>query len=111
MNLEQKLAERAKHAKRIQQKENHIKKQMKIRKSHGFPAEKDEHRYHKRSGTTCGDPNCVMCGNPRKFFKERTIQEKRNLQELDNVRAHHGNGTLVDEIEVYLRVRNGDECC
>ena len=107
MNLEQHLQEKDKHAKRLQQKENHIKKQMKIRKAHGFPEEKDAHKYHKRSGTTCGDANCVMCGNPRKFFKERTIQEKRNLQELDNVRMHHGNGTLVDEIEIYLSVRNG----
>lgn len=80
MDLEQKLAEKAKHAKRLQQKANHINKQMKIRKSHGFPDEKDMHRYHKRSGTTCGDPNCMMCGNPRKFFKERTIQEKSFMQ-------------------------------
>ena len=35
------------------------------------------HAYAKRSATTCGDSNCVMCGNPRKFFKEKTIQEKR----------------------------------
>jgi hypothetical protein len=26
---------------------------------------------------TCGDSNCAMCGNPRKFFKEVTTQEKR----------------------------------
>ena len=79
MDLEQKLAEKAKHAKRLQQKENHIKKQMKIRKAYGFP-EQDAHRYHKRSGTNCGDPNCAMCGNPRKFFKERTIQEQKFMQ-------------------------------
>lgn len=79
MDLEQKLAEKAKHAKRLQQKANHINKQMKIRKSHRFP-EDSPHRYHKRSGTTCGDPNCMMCGNPRKFFKERTIQEKSFMQ-------------------------------
>jgi hypothetical protein len=25
----------------------------------------------------CGNPNCHMCGNPRKIWKEKTIQEKR----------------------------------
>lgn len=79
MNLEQHLHEKDKHSKRIQQKQNHINKQMKIRKSHGFP-EDEAHKYHKRSGTTCGDSNCMMCGNPRKFFKERTLQEKRFMQ-------------------------------
>lgn len=71
--------EKEQHGKRIQQKERYIKKQIKIRKAHGFPDDVS-HRYHKTSGTTCGNPNCFMCGNPRKFFKERTIQEKRFMQ-------------------------------
>jgi hypothetical protein len=25
----------------------------------------------------CGNPNCVMCGNPRKVWGEKTMQEKR----------------------------------
>jgi len=71
-----------KHSKRIQQKENYVKKQVKIAKSHGFPVKVgQEHRLAKHSATTCGDPNCYMCGNPRKFFKEKTIQEKRFEQE------------------------------
>jgi hypothetical protein len=48
-----------------------------------------------------------MCGNPRKTFKELTIQEQRQHQELEIQRARHSNGTVVDEIEVYLQVRNG----
>lgn len=70
-----------KHSKRIQQKENHINKQVKIAKSYGIPVKPgEEHYLAKHSATNCGDPNCVMCGNPRKFFKEPTIQEKRFAQ-------------------------------
>lgn len=71
-----------KHSERLAQKDTHIKRQMKIRKAHGFPAD-EAHKYHKVSGVTCGDSNCVMCGNPRKFFKERTIQEKRFIQSAE----------------------------
>ena len=71
--------QRNKHEERIRQKENHIKKKIKIRKSHGYP-EDEPHRYHKISPCSCGNSNCVMCGNPRKFFKELTIQEKRFVQ-------------------------------
>lgn len=64
-----------KHSKRIQQKENYIKKQVKIAKAHKIPVD-EPHTLQDHSAVTCGDSNCVMCGNPRKFFKERTIQEK-----------------------------------
>ena len=72
-------SQRNKHEERIRQKQNHISKQMKIRKAHRFPDD-EPHRYHKMSGVSCGDPNCHMCGNPRKFFDEETIQEKRFKQ-------------------------------
>ena len=73
--------DKLKHSRRLQQDEVHIAKQLKIAKAHGFPVKNDEaHRLHKLSGTTCGDSNCVMCGNPRKFFKEPTMQEKKFIQ-------------------------------
>lgn len=73
-----------KHSKRIQQKETYIKKQTEIAKAHGFPVKNgEEHRLAKHSATTCGDSHCVMCGNPRKFFKEKTIQEKSFEQTRD----------------------------
>lgn len=69
------------HAKRIQQKDRYIKRQVKIAKSNGKEVKLgEEHRYAKHSAATCGNPNCVMCGNPRKFWKERTIQEKKFIQ-------------------------------
>jgi hypothetical protein len=67
--------ERFKHSKRLQKKIRAIKKQTRIAQSHGFPTG-PEHRLSKVHATTCGDSHCAMCGNPRKFFKERTIQER-----------------------------------
>ena len=67
---------KVKHSKRIQQKQNHVSRQMDIRKAHSFPAD-EAHKYHKMSGTNCGDSNCHMCGNPRKHWKDKTMQEKR----------------------------------
>jgi hypothetical protein len=98
--------DKLKHSTRKQQKINHIKRQMEIRKAHadvisptapGGRPEETPHRYHKVSGMTCGDPNCVMCGNPRKFFGERTVQEQRDLQDLDTPRHKHSNGILPED--------------
>ena len=58
-------------------------RQLKIRAFFGFEGcsdKKDMHRYHKRSGLTCGSSTCIFCGNPRKFTGERTMQEKRFMQ-------------------------------
>jgi hypothetical protein len=67
--------ERFKHSKRLQKKNRAIKKQTRIAKTHGLPTG-PEHRLSKIHATTCGDSHCAMCGNPRKFFKKKTIQEK-----------------------------------
>lgn len=92
-NEENKLS----HGRRIQQKNRHIARQVRIRQAHKFPGINtgkidSSHRYHKKSGVTCGDSNCVMCGNPRKFFKELTMQEKSLMQDLDNIRDRRSNG-------------------
>jgi hypothetical protein len=78
--------EKFKHSKRLLKDENAIKKQVKIAKEHKIteynPTVTDQpHRFHKHHAMNCGNPNCVMCGNPRKTFKEPTIQEKRFDQE------------------------------
>jgi len=64
-----------KHSKRIQQKQNHLNKQLEIAKSYGVTVE-EPHRFQKRHLLNCGDPKCTMCSNPRKIFKEKTIKEK-----------------------------------
>ncbi len=67
--------ERFKHSKRLQKKIRAIKKQTGIARAHGFPTG-PEHRLSKIHATTCGNSNCFMCGNPRKFFKQQTRQER-----------------------------------
>lgn len=49
-------------------------------------------RQRQRALATPALCSCAMCGNPRKFFKERTIQERRALQ-FD---AEQNNFTLID---------------
>jgi len=68
--------QKEKHSKRIHQKKNYIRKQTKIAKEHNIPVE-EPHQFAKHAAMDCGNPECAMCGNPRKVFKEKTIQEKR----------------------------------
>jgi hypothetical protein len=68
-----------KHSKRIHSRETAIKKQVEIAKSHGIEI-KEPHKYAKHHALDCGRPGCMMCGNPRKIWKEETIQEKRFKQ-------------------------------
>jgi predicted RNA-binding Zn-ribbon protein involved in translation (DUF1610 family) len=56
------------------------KKQVDIAKSCGIIVDAP-HRFAKKHATNCGNSNCVLCGNPRKFFGEKTLQEKRAEQE------------------------------
>jgi uncharacterized protein YdaU (DUF1376 family) len=70
--------QKEKHSKRLQKETNAIKRQQKIAKAHGAPEHQYEsHRYAKHHAMDCGNPECMLCGNPRKIFKEKTIQEKR----------------------------------
>lgn len=74
------------HSKRIHQKDVKIKKQVKIAKAHGLTdkdrAIREPHRLAKHHALNCGQPNCVMCGNPRKIFGEKTVQERR-FEQID----------------------------
>lgn len=68
--------DKEKRSKRLHKEDVAIKKQQKIAKAHGAPDHQYEgHRFAKHHAMDCGDPDCVMCGNPRKFFKEKTKQE------------------------------------
>jgi hypothetical protein len=71
--------EKEKRGKRILGNEHAIRKQVKIAKAYGMTIE-EAHRYVKHHALNCGDPKCIMCSNPRKTFKEKTIQEKRFYQ-------------------------------
>ena len=94
-------ADKFNHSKRIQKNENAVKKQVKIAKAHGLTdkdkAVKEPHRLEKHHAMDCGQPGCVLCGNPRKLWHELTAQEKRMFQETEILRMRHSNGILPAE--------------
>jgi hypothetical protein len=89
--------DKIKHSKRLLKDENAIAKQKKIARAHGANLDK-AHGFSKTHAMTCGDSNCVMCGNPRKFFNEPTIQELRLQQDVDQIRDRHSNGLPINDI-------------
>jgi len=98
------------HSRRRQNTDTHIAKQKRIAKSHGLESTIDKkvrepHRMAKHHAMNCGDPKCYLCSNPRKTNDELTIQEKRLFQDVENIQHKKGNGTLVDEIDIYLQLR------
>ncbi len=78
-----------------------IARQVQIARQHGLTnrdkAVKEPHRMAKHHAMDCGRPGCMMCGNPRKTFKEVTAQEKRLFQDAEAVRDRHSNGTVPDQ--------------
>jgi hypothetical protein len=76
--------DKIKHSKRLLKDDNAIAKQVKIAQAHGMEV-KEPHRLVKHHAMDCGNPECYLCGNPRKSHKDRlTIQEKRNLHKGDD---------------------------
>jgi hypothetical protein len=77
--------------------ETAVKKQAKIARSHGL-TDKDKvlrepHRLTKHHAMDCGNPDCYLCGNPRKTHKDKlTAQEKRMYQDTEAVTDRHSNG-------------------
>jgi hypothetical protein len=94
--------DKIKNSRRRQQDENAVNKQTKIARQHRVseynPGEvKQPHRFVKHHAMDCGNPECYLCGNPRKTHKDKlTAQEKRIYQDLDQSRTRHSNGTSND---------------
>lgn len=81
-----------------------IKKQVKIAKEHGLSekdkAVKEPHRLAKHHAMDCGNPECYLCGNPRKTHKDKlTTQEKKLFQDVEKTRDRHSNGILPKDEE------------
>ena len=78
-----------------------IARQVRIAKAHGLgfhdKAIKEPHRLAKHHAMDCGQPGCMLCGNPRKLFKERTAQEKRMYQDVEKTTDIHSNGLKHSE--------------
>ena len=85
-----------KKSKRLLKDENAVKKQLKIAKSAGSDVSQP-HKFAKKHAMNCGNPNCVMCMNPRKSFKELTQQEKRLFQDVEKITDRHSNGLKNDD--------------
>lgn len=94
-----KIEDREKRFKRLQRDKNAVKKQLRIVKTVGGHAryEREPHRLEKHHAMNCGDPNCVMCANPRKMFGLKTFQEIKLEQDLEVIRDTHSNGLLIGE--------------
>ena len=81
-----------KHSKRLQKDENAIKKQTKIAKAAGMKVD-EPHKFAKHHAMDCGNPGCLLCGNPRKTHKDTlTAQEKKLFQDTEHIRDKHSNG-------------------
>lgn len=93
--------DKLKHSKRIQKDENAIRKQVKIAKAHNsFNPQniKQPHRLVKHHAMDCGNPECYLCGNPRKTHKDKLTQQEKSLfQDLDNITDRHSNGLKNDK--------------
>lgn len=86
------------HSKRRAKTKSAALRQVKIAKSHGVEVDTDEiHRFAKKHSLNCGNPKCMWCSNPRKIFKELSIQERRMFQDLDTERDRHSNGLKKEE--------------
>ncbi len=73
-----------------------IARQQRIAKSHGAPA-KEPHKFAKHHAMDCGQPGCMLCGNPRRntaYKSERlTAQERRMFQDVEKTSDRRSNGT------------------
>ena len=79
-----------------------VKKQVKIAKAHGLSNKdkviKEPHRLAKHHVMDCGNPQCPLCGNPRRSHKDKlTAQEKRLFQDVEKTTDKHSNGLTPSE--------------
>ena len=86
-----------KNSRRRLKDEAAVAKQVKIAKQHGLTDKdksvKEPHRLAKHHVMDCGNPDCYLCGNPRKTHKDKlTAQEKRLFQDVDKTTDKHSNG-------------------
>ena len=82
--------------------QNAVNRQVKIAKAHGLTGKdkaiKQPHRLAKHHVMDCGNPQCPLCGNPRRTHKDTlTAQEKRLFQDVEKVTDKHSNGLPTAE--------------
>ena len=93
--------DKLKNSRRRHADETAINRQVKIAKKHGLTEQdraiKEPHRMVKHHAMDCGQPGCVLCGNPRKLFNQLTTQEKRLFQDVEQQSEKHSNGLPKDQ--------------
>ena len=70
------------HSRRLLRDQAAIDKQLKIAKVNKIPVEAP-HRGAKMHVVNCGKSYCALCANPRKVWKEKTFQELKMEQDLE----------------------------
>ena len=95
--------DKLKNSKRRHADETAINKQVKIAKQKGLTEQdrdiKQPHRLVKHHAMDCGNPGCMLCGNPRKLYNELTPQEKRLFQDAELARLRRSNGLPPEQDE------------
>ncbi len=89
-----------KKSKRLLKDENAVARQVKIAKEKGAGQKvlDQPHRLVKHHAMDCGNPQCPLCGNPRRTHKDTlTTQEKRLFQDVEKVSDRHSNGLPVKD--------------
>ncbi len=92
-----------KNSRRRYQDDTAVARQVKIAKQHGLNVENktvtEPHRNVKKHAMDCGNPKCMLCGNPRRnswYKKNRlTTQERRLFQDPETTRDKHSNGIIT----------------
>ena len=70
-----------KRARRRRLTTNAIERQKRIVKdTRGRSPTDQPHRYAKMHALSCGIPGCPACSNPRRVWRQRTLQERREFQ-------------------------------
>jgi hypothetical protein len=78
------LTEDNKRGKRRSLTKNAIERQKRIAKQsvwHNKKLIEQPHRMAKHHAMDCGRTKCMVCGNPRRTMKQKTLQEKKFLEE------------------------------
>lgn len=92
-----------KNSRRRHKTDVQVARQVKIARAHGLSDQdrsiKQPHRLAKHHAMDCGNPKCLLCGNPRRnpWYKKnrRTNQERKLFQDIDTTRDKHSNGTTT----------------
>ncbi len=72
------MASKDKRQDRFLQKTRHIQRQVQIAKTCGLKNVLEQpHRLHKKAAMDCGNPRCFLCGNDRKLWGSKTMQETK----------------------------------